>query len=151
TPGSRRRRRLSPLLLLVLAGLAGIAAVVAFALSRTDGGGGGGADGGSAGGGTSSSVALTGVGSWDPYGNDGQEHSADAPKAADGNESTYWQTSSYRYPDGGLGKPGVGVVLDAGRTVGLDRLTVSTDTPGFTAKIQAGASPTGPFHDDSGS
>jgi hypothetical protein len=45
----------------------------------------------------------------------------------------------------------VGVVLDAGRTVGLDRLTVTTDTPGFTAKIQAGATPTGPFHDDSGS
>jgi serine/threonine protein kinase len=91
-------------------------------------------------------VALSSVGADDPFGNNKVEHNAEAPNATDGNATTYWQTEHY---NGGLGKPGVGVVLSAGRSVALKQMTVSTDTPGFTAQIRAGNSPTGPFTQDS--
>jgi len=51
---------------------------------------------------------------------------------------------------GGL-KPGLGLVIDAGRAVKLGSLTVRTPTPGFTAQVQAGNSQQGPFADDSAS
>jgi hypothetical protein len=79
------------------------------------------------------------------------EHPELTSRVTDGNPGTYWQTSRYHYPGGGLGKPGVGLVLDAGGVVTLHHLTVTTDTPGFTAEIQAGNSDQGPFHTVSGS
>jgi hypothetical protein len=91
-------------------------------------------------------VALSGIGADDPFGNNKVEHNAEAPNATDGNPSTYWQTEHY---NGGLGKPGVGVVLSAGRSVALKQMTVSTDTSGFTAQIRVASSPTGPFTQDS--
>jgi eukaryotic-like serine/threonine-protein kinase len=91
-------------------------------------------------------VALSGVTADDPFGNNKVEHNADAPKATDGDPTTYWQTEHY---NDGLGKPGVGVVLTAARSVALKQMTVSTDTPGFTAQIRVGSSPTGPFTQDS--
>ena len=36
-------------------------------------------------------------------------------------------------------------MLDAGRDVQPSTLTITTDTPGFTAEIRAGSSPEGPF------
>ena len=42
-------------------------------------------------------------------------------------------------------------MLDAGRSVAARSLTVSTDTPGYTATILAGSSPSGPFSADAGS
>ena len=48
-------------------------------------------------------------------------------------------------------KKGVGLLLDAGHAVALKSITVTTDTPGYTVQIQAGASPTGPFAPDSSS
>jgi serine/threonine protein kinase len=92
-------------------------------------------------------VRLSGVGAFDPTG-DG-EHDSEAPNATDGNPTTFWQTSSYHYGGGSLGKPGVGVVLDAGKPVALKELTVTSDTPGFTAQIRAGGSASGPFATDS--
>jgi predicted Ser/Thr protein kinase len=94
-------------------------------------------------------VTLAGVGAVDPRG-DG-EHDSEAPLAADGNASTAWQTSSYHFGGGSLGKPGVGVVLDARRPVALKAVTVVSDTPGFTAEILTGSSPSGPFTRDSSS
>ena len=38
-------------------------------------------------------------------------------------------------------KPGVGLLLEAQKAVRLTRLTLTTDTPGFTAEIRAGDSP----------
>ena len=84
-------------------------------------------------------IPLTGVGAVDPFG-DG-EHDDDAPKATDGDFATYWTTETYRTFD----KEGVGVVLDAGRAAKVGTLAVRTDTPGFTAEIQAGNSAGGPF------
>ena len=40
-------------------------------------------------------------------------------------------------------------MVDAGRTVSLKTISVTTDTPGYTAEIEAGSSPAGPFAADS--
>jgi len=86
-------------------------------------------------------VNLSAIGAWDPYG-DGQEHDTKASAAEDGDSGTYWPTETYVY---GLQKPGVGLLLDAGRAVHLRRLVVTTDTPGYSALIEAGSASAGPF------
>jgi serine/threonine protein kinase len=81
-------------------------------------------------------VEVTGLTSYDPFGDNKEEHSAAAVNITDRNPTTYWSTE--RYNDApSLGKPGVGVVLDAGTLVDLAQLVVVTDTPGFTAEIGA--------------
>jgi eukaryotic-like serine/threonine-protein kinase len=87
-------------------------------------------------------VHLSGLTSYDPEGDNGSEHSEDARFATDGDPGTFWTTEQY---SGGLQKSGVGVVLDAGSTKRMTQLTVSSDTPGFQAQIQAGSSPSGSF------
>jgi hypothetical protein len=86
-------------------------------------------------------VPIRAVGAWDPYG-DRSEHDSEASAATDGSPLTYWRTETYA---GGFRKPGVGLLLDAGRPVALRHLVVSTDTPGFRAVVQSGSSATGPF------
>ncbi len=90
-------------------------------------------------------VRLAGVTAYDPYGTSG-EHDAEAKLAADGDPATRWTTQ--HYVANNLGKPGVGVVLDAGSATQLSRVKVSTDTPGFQARIQVGGSPSGPSFRD---
>ena len=127
-PQQRRpRKRVSPLPLLIgLVGALAIAAVVIGLLTfRGDGqnvpvG---------------APITIAGVGAYDPYG-DG-EHDADAPKATDLNPQTYWTTENYRSGLEGVKKAGVGLVLDATSVVQLSRITMVTDTPGFTAEIRA--------------
>jgi serine/threonine protein kinase len=81
-------------------------------------------------------VEVTGVTSYDPFGDNKEEHSAAAVNITDRDPTTYWSTE--RYNDApSLGKPGVGVVIDAGTLVDLAQLVVVTDTPGFTAEIEA--------------
>jgi hypothetical protein len=144
-PRSRRRRAgrprrrigvLWPLAaVLAILGVAGLAALGALALrDGSSNGGSGGAPG--------QSIRLNGVRAYDPEGGDG-EHDDEAPLATDGNESTYWPTETYN--DFSQTKSGVGVLLDAGKTVEPEAITVTTDTPGFTAEIRAGDSPEGPF------
>ena len=60
---------------------------------------------------TTEAVQLTAVRAVDPAG-DG-EHDSEVPNATDGDPGTSWRTQSYRHPNGGLGKPGVGIVLEA--------------------------------------
>ena len=95
------------------------------------------------GGGTPASQAATihlrGIGSWDPFGNNHEEHSSSAPNATDHKESTYWNTEHYN----SFTKRGVGLVLDAGRPVKPHGITIKTGTPGFTAEIQAGSDTSG--------
>jgi hypothetical protein len=94
-------------------------------------------------------VKLTAEHSYDPNGDDRQEHDSEVVDAVDGDPSTYWLTSRYHYPEGGLGKPGVGFVVRASGG-GLKRMTVATDTPGFTTQIKASSSPIGGFQAVSG-
>jgi eukaryotic-like serine/threonine-protein kinase len=81
-------------------------------------------------------ISVTGVTSYDPFGDNKEEHSAAAVNITDGNPASYWSTERYDTAPS-LGKPGVGVVLDAGALVDLAHLVVVTDTPGFTAQIEA--------------
>jgi predicted Ser/Thr protein kinase len=81
-------------------------------------------------------IAIAGAGAYDPYG-DGTEHDVDAPKATDDDLGTYWTTEDYNSGLEGVRKAGVGLVLDATSVVQLSRITVVTDTPGFTAEIRA--------------
>ena len=139
-PTPARRRGVSPWpIVLVAVALAAIAAVVAFSIINgiphwhlsSPGGGGGGSGGGTA-------LKLSAVGAYDPFGTNG-EHDSVAYRATDGNIGTYWYTESYNDAPS-LGKPGVGLVLDAGSSVQLRSITVETQTPGFTAEIKAGSS-----------
>jgi len=139
---SRRRPWVWVLPVLLVAG----AALAAIALLR----GGGNQLGGSGGGSTGSAVQLHGVTDYDPQGNGG-EHSDTAPLATDGNPATSWTTETYGSQDFGGLKDGVGLVLDAGSSVKLVHLTVTTPTPGFVAEIQVGDSQGGPFTVDSSS
>ncbi len=99
-------------------------------------------------------ASVHAVSSYDPQsdGGDGTEHDTgfhSVAEATDGDAATYWSTDHYNSASFGGLKPGVGLVLDAGDAVSLKSITVTTDTPGFTAKIQTGNSATGPFADDS--
>jgi eukaryotic-like serine/threonine-protein kinase len=138
--GARRRRRRSVPAGPLMGGLLVAGAIVAVLLFVRDGAG-------PLGEGTASSqrVPLRAVASYDPEGDDGEEHPEAVALATDGDRSTYWPTESYRYSGGGLGKPGVGIVVDAGKPVELSRLTVVSDTPGFRAEIRAGERGEGPF------
>jgi serine/threonine-protein kinase len=133
----RRRRPIWPIVLLgvaLAALLGGLVGLLAF--RHNDGGGSQNTPPA-----TASRIHLRGVGAYDPDGTGG-EHDSDAPKAADGDPTTYWTTETY---NSGLQKPGVGVVLDAGRVVSPKTIRVTTDTDGFTAEIRAGGSKDGPF------
>jgi eukaryotic-like serine/threonine-protein kinase len=134
----RRRRRgiLWPIAaVLAILAIAALAALGAMEL-RDDGNGGSAAAGNAA-------IPLSGVGAYDPEGGDG-EHDDEAPLATDGDSTTAWPTEEY---DSGLSslKEGVGLVLDARREVEPDTITMSSTTPGITAEIRAGNSPSGPF------
>jgi len=133
----RARRRRWPLYALVVLLAAGaiVAGVLALGGSNNDKGG-----NASAGGTGTKPIALSGVGAYDPEG-DQAEHDSVAYKATDGDPATYWDTEHYN----SFTKSGVGVVLDAKHPVAAKTVTVTTDTPGFTASILAGSSQNGPF------
>ncbi len=86
-------------------------------------------------------LPVKGVGAYDPEG-DRSENDGQAPLATDGDPRTAWQTEHYRST---FGKSGVGLVLDAGRPVQARRLVLTTDTPGYSALVQVGNAPDGPF------
>jgi serine/threonine-protein kinase len=93
----------------------------------------------------SARVRLRAVISFDPFGNNKIEMPQLVPLATDGNESTAWTTETYYSSGGSLDKPGVGIVLDAGTPVAVEEITVTSDTPGFTAEIRAGPNENGPY------
>jgi tRNA A-37 threonylcarbamoyl transferase component Bud32 len=140
----RARRGVSPWpVILAVAGLIVVGAVVAalvlgrgpnvFSIHHSASKGGGAVTG---------AVRLGAVTAFDPFGSPpGEEHNADAPKATDGNASTYWETEQYHSTFAALGKQGVGLVLDAHSDMQLHRIGIATSTPGFTAVIRAGESP----------
>jgi serine/threonine-protein kinase len=140
---ARRSRRL-PAILVLLGLLAALAAGGVYLFDGSSGGSGAGPGGGGSG-----SVTLHGITAYDPPPGDGHEHNAQAGLATDGKLSTFWDTETYLTPAFGGLKDGVGLVLDAGESAALRAVTVSTDTPGFTAVIRAGDAPDGPFTDDS--
>jgi hypothetical protein len=79
-------------------------------------------------------IELEAVGAKDPKG-DG-EHDDTVSNATDGIGETYWTTSRYSFPNGGFGKEGVGLRLDASDPPRA--LVVESETPGFTAEVRSG-------------
>jgi hypothetical protein len=141
---SRRRRPVGWALLALVVGGAALAAVLLLSgPGRHHGGSGGGSPG--------STVRLRGVGNYVPSGSP-DTHANTAYRATDGDPSTYWYTQTYRTSDfGGLLPQGLGLVLDAGSSVRLAEITVTTLTSGLVAHIAAGDSRSGPFTTDSSS
>jgi hypothetical protein len=138
----RARRRVTPGPLLVsLLALAALALIVvaAIAVQRdhsvlpsipgTNGGDG-----------SAVPVQLSATTAYDPEG-DGGEHDDEASLATDGNAATFWRTDRYATTSFGNLKTGVGLVLQKSGDKNVKTLTVTTDTPGFTAVVKAGASP----------
>jgi hypothetical protein len=74
----------------------------------------------------------------DPFG-DGDELSSNAVLASDGNPETAWRSENYF--DGVLGKPGVGLVLDLGRTREVLGFRLSTPHPGYAFHLAVGDDP----------
>jgi serine/threonine protein kinase len=132
--GARRRRvwRL-PAGLAVLALLAVSAIVIGLVML-------GGGEGQTAG----APIGLQGIDSYDPYSRDQEEHDEAVARATDRDPATFWTTENYRSTNI-AGKPGVGIVLDAGQPVEAATMRVRTDTPGYTAEIRAGNLINGPF------
>jgi tRNA A-37 threonylcarbamoyl transferase component Bud32 len=126
---ARRRQALAPFLLGL--GVLAAAAIAVFVLVGQSDGDGSGAVG---------SVRLTALRDFDPEGDDA-EHPEDVAFATDGNPATFWTTETYE----AFSKSGVGIILDAGSRVGLDRIEIVSDEPGFTAEIRAGNNPNGGF------
>ena len=92
--------------------------------------------------------ALQAINAYDPFGRPAGGHRSTTRRPGSpptGRLSTVWPTEHYDSTFASLGKPGVGLILDAQRSVQLHQLGISTGTPGFTAEIQAGDSATGPF------
>ena len=85
-------------------------------------------------------VRLAPAGAFDPEG-DGRERDEEAGLAVDGRADTAWRTERYS----SFFKDGVGLVLDAGRTVRVEQVVVDTPTPGYRAEIRLGPSREGPF------
>jgi eukaryotic-like serine/threonine-protein kinase len=125
---SRKRFPLPILIGLILVGVAALVIALVIAGGGTDsltGNGGGG-------GGSGDRVRLVALSDFDPSGDD-TEHPEAVRAATDGSATTYWTTESYSSFD----KSGVGIVLDAKSGANLTELTVTTDTPGYTAVIEA--------------
>jgi serine/threonine-protein kinase len=138
----RARRRIAPFVVLLL-GLGAIAAAAGVVLALRDDSGGNGQPGRQDGGGAP--VTLNATATYDPPPGDGQEHDERIPLATDGDPATYWETERYSAGLEGSRKEGVGLVLDAGAPVEPAAITLTSDTPGYTAEIRAGAAPGGPF------
>jgi hypothetical protein len=93
---------------------------------------------------------LSAVEAYDPPPGDGAEHNETLQYATDGNTDTAWSTEWYHVQTLGDLKPGVGILLDAGRAVRLQALSIQSDTPGFTAVVKTGSTTQGPFRPVSG-
>jgi serine/threonine protein kinase len=84
-------------------------------------------------------VSLSSVTAYDPEGGGG-EHDDEARNATDGDPATFWRTEHYASQEFGGLKDGVGLVLNGPGGAALKTLTVTTDTPGYTAVVKAGNS-----------
>lgn len=86
-------------------------------------------------------VPVEGIGAYDPDG-DQSENDSEAALATDGILTTAWTSERYQ---SGFPKAGVGLVVAAARPMKPHRIVVATETPGYTAEVRVGSSPTGPF------
>jgi tRNA A-37 threonylcarbamoyl transferase component Bud32 len=79
-------------------------------------------------------LAQNAASSYNPFGT-GPEHAEDVASVVDGDINTSWSTE--HYIAGSLGKPGLGVSIDAAPGVAARAIEIQTPTPGFTAGVYA--------------
>ncbi len=84
----------------------------------------------------------------DGLGGDIAQNDNHAGLAIDGNPQTYWQTEQYY--SGTLGKPGVGLYVDAAPGVAAREIRLVTSTPGWSAQIRARNTTPAPSTSDPG-
>jgi serine/threonine-protein kinase len=72
--------------------------------------------------------------SYNPFGT-GPEHAEDVASVIDGDLNTSWSTE--HYIAGNLGKPGLGISIDATPGVAARAVEIQTPTPGFSAAVFA--------------
>ena len=141
-PASRRRAPAWPWALLsiflLLAGAAGGYLIVRQLENPA------GTDAGSNG--TTATPRVTGASDFDPEGGDG-ENPGQAGRATDGDGSTAWSTESYRSPDFGGGKSGVGLALELATDADVSTVEVDADLTGWSAQIYVAESPGGALAD----
>src|SRR5919201_1513667 len=85
-------------------------------------------------------LPTTAAHDFDPFGGDG-EHTADTPKAIDGNAVSAWTTE--RYSDG-LQKPGVGLFVDTTKPIAARELDLISNEGGYLAQIRGATGGTPP-------
>jgi serine/threonine-protein kinase len=88
-------------------------------------------------------IALRGANDFDPPPGDGEEHSTEVRLAIDGNASTAWTTETYDSPttQEAVGKPGVGLWVDAGKAVSARTLTVRSENAGWSLEVYGATAP----------
>jgi len=134
------RHRRTALTLVGVAVAIALAVIVVLVLRTHNGGGGGGQPNGPSED-TPVSICSTCASAYNPYGNGGiAQNDSEAPLAVDGDSATAWTTENYFYGAGKLGKPGVGIYVDASGAVAARSLVLTTTTPGFIATIYGSAS-----------
>jgi eukaryotic-like serine/threonine-protein kinase len=115
-----------------------VALMLALALGNTHRGAGVAPDVRSARGLTPIVLAAKAARSYNPFGT-GPEHAEDVASVLDGDVNTSWSTE--HYVEATLGKPGLGVSLDAAPGVAARAIELQTPTPGFTAAIYGSSQP----------
>ncbi|MEU1934778.1 protein kinase family protein [Streptomyces coeruleorubidus] len=90
-------------------------------------------------------ITISGAHDFDPFG-DQTEKPSDIGKVYDNSTATYWQTDFYLSADFGRLKPGVGIILDLGKTQQVGKVTVTfvgeTSVELRSASADAGSEPT---------
>ncbi len=93
-------------------------------------------------------IRLTNADAFDPSGDPpGEEHNADAPNVTDDNPSTTWATETYTTSatlTESANKPGVGIWVDAGKSVSARTMQITTTAGGWKADIYGSASSAAP-------
>ncbi|MGH3355739.1 MAG: hypothetical protein ACRDOJ_07550, partial [Nocardioidaceae bacterium] len=88
-------------------------------------------------------VVVTSATAWDPFGEEG-ENNEDAPLVLDNDPGTEWTTLTYEGDSkfGGL-KPGLGLVLDLGKSAKVGRVTLDLGGSGTDLDVRAAPSGAG--------
>ncbi len=87
-------------------------------------------------------VEIAGVKAIDPMG-DQTENGASAPRVIDGDSATEWRSERYDTPNfGGLGKTGLGLVIDLGQVSTVTQVVVEHRGTGGTLELRTAAEAT---------
>ena len=139
----RNRRMLTPKRSLAGIAVVLVAAAAALGISALVGSDDESRGGGKGGGGASDIGPLKESDDFDPQG-DNDEHGDEVDLAIDGDPNTTCTTESYSAGLAGAPKDGVGISVDAGKSVEATEIGIRTPTPGWTGEIYASAESSAP-------